>query len=150
MGATCAVCLRPIVTRHDVRVFETEVMHTSCAASGQETVGWRHKRELAQLRADLVRANEEMRRKSALAARAQEESAQLLRTANGYASSVALGLEQARVERAQAEVARDTAVRERDTLRAQIAKSTAGPSTAPEEYGKDAETRFALLELDPL
>lgn len=147
MGATCAVCLQPIVTRNDVRVSGTEVMHRACAATGQETIGWRNKRELADLRAQLAQAQGGVARQRDTLARvraANRELERLLTEAN-------CDRDLAQASQAQAADAMAELLQERDAALAELAKRPpAQPSTvAPEEDQRDAtEQRFSLLELD--
>ncbi len=147
MSATCAVCLQPIVTRHEVAVSGTEVMHRRCAAAGRETVGWKAKREIADLRAGLARAEERAKRELAHHQQAMLFADQ--RLDNAYNER-----DHAIAERDEAERARDSVMRDLNMLRADLAKrpppQEAETAAQQPEYGKDAETRFSLLELDPL
>jgi hypothetical protein len=57
MSATCTICMNPILTRDDVRVSATEVMHADCARRGGQTLVWRLRQEIAGLHEKLLEAN---------------------------------------------------------------------------------------------
>ena len=144
MSATCAICQQPIVTRQDVRVSGTEIMHRSCAAAGGETIGWRQGKEIADLRRQLVQAQES----AARAIASQREQREQWRSTTNVLSDLVRAHEETTAALA-------TVTRERDTLRSELAKrpvvqQPSEPPPTQEEYGKDAEVRFSLLELDPV
>jgi ribosome-binding protein aMBF1 (putative translation factor) len=145
--ATCAVCLRPIVTRDDIRVSGTEIMHRSCAAAGRETVGWRTQREVADLRAQLAQAQggADRERGSAVRARATVREVERLLVAANSERDLA---QEAQVKAADAMA---KLLRERDAALAELARYPVQPNVTsnPDEDVRDgAEQRFSLLELD--
>lgn len=119
-------------------------MHRSCAASGGQTLGWRQQKEIADLRRQLVQAQETAGRSEA----SQRETRDQLRSTTNVLSDLVRAHEETTAALA-------TVTRERDALRSELAKRPVvqPPSELPPaqgEYGKDAEVRFSLLELDPL
>lgn len=151
MPATCAVCLQPIVTRNDVRVSGTEVMHRSCAASGQETVGWRQKRQIAELREALTFAQECEKRQAALLRKERERVDRAVLAADRRVDNAGAERDAALSDQVRAEIARDVAIRELNIVRAELAKRTPTPEVTPPpaEDTRDATViRFSLLDLD--
>jgi hypothetical protein len=152
MPATCAICLQSIVALNDVRVFGTEVMHRTCASSGQETIGQRHQRELADLRRELVSTQESLRRQ-ALAFQQEQRRAQnserAARIADERCDNARHERDEAVSRQVQAEVARDAAIRERNAARADLAKRTSAPESPQIEDQRDATViRMSLLDMD--
>lgn len=119
-------------------------MHRSCAAAGGETIGWRQGKEIADLRRQLVQAQES----AARAIASQREQREQWRSTTNVLSDLVRAHEETTAALA-------TVTRERDTLRSELAKrpvvqQPSEPPPTQEEYGKDAEVRFSLLELDPV
>ena len=149
MSATCAVCALPVVTRDDVRVSGTEVMHRVCAASGRETIGWRLQRENADLQVKIAQLEGRQARIEAT----QQHLVTQLENAQNTATQLreehaGFGRQFDRVQTVLVQV-----TRERDEARAELAKrSASNPEPAPAEREKqhqdDTVVRFALLELD--
>jgi hypothetical protein len=149
--ATCAICLQPIVARNDVRVFGTEVMHRACATSGQDTIGQRQLREIAELRSALISARESERRQ--LVAVQQERrralnSERAARMADERVDNAGLERDEAVSRQVQAEVARDAAIRERNAARAEVAKRTASEPSHTEDQRDATVIRMSLLDMD--
>lgn len=117
-------------------------MHRSCAGTGQETIGWRQKREIADLRAELAGAQEAARR---LRGDLRAKIDILTGRCEAVESKIDQDRETFRIERERLE-------REISAARAEIAKRTpAGdipPSPHVEEQLDATETRFSLLEFD--
>lgn len=155
MPATCAICLQPITTGNDVRVSGTEVMHRGCAMSGRETIRQRQQRQLAELQGALVAAQEGERRQMALYQQARlraDRSKDAARLADERVDNAGVERDEAVSRRVRAEIARDLAIRERDTARAELSKRAQAPDVAPPTLVDDQEDgtsiRFGLLELD--
>jgi hypothetical protein len=126
----------------------TEVMHRACAATGQETIWWRTRREVADLRAQLTQAQGEASRERGNAARARAANRQLER----LLAAANNDRDFAQEAQVQASDAMAKLLRERDAALAELAKRPPiQPSVTsnPEEDKRDAtEQRFSLLELD--
>jgi len=152
MPATCAICLQSIIAGNDVRVLGTEVMHRSCAFSGQETIGQRYQRELADLRSKLVSAQESQRRQAVALQQERQRalnSEQAARMADERVDNAGLERDEAVSRQVQAEVARDAAIRERNAARAELVKHTSAPELPQTEDQRDATViRMSLLDLD--
>lgn len=155
MPAICAICLQPITTGNDVRVSGTEVMHRGCAMSGRETIGQRQQRQLAELQGALVAAQEGERRQTASLQQERRRAAnseRSARLADERVDNAGAERDEAVSRQVRAEIARDTAIRERDAARADLAKRTSVPevaSSTPVDDQQDATMiRFGLLELD--
>jgi hypothetical protein len=151
--ATCAICLQPIVTRNDVRVFGTEVMHRACAASGQETIGSRQRAQIAELRLALAAAQEGERRQTIFYQQMRHRAENAIRSARLADERVDnAGAERdLAVEReVRATIARDAAIRERDAARADLAKRNPDVvlPTPAEDTRDGSVIRYSLLELD--
>jgi hypothetical protein len=154
--ATCAICLQPIVARNDVRVFGTEVMHRACASSGQETIGQRHQREIADLRRELVSTQESERRQALALQQERRRALNSERAARMADERVDERVDKAELERdeavsrqVQAEIARDAAIRERNAARADLAKHTSAPEAPQiEDQRDDTIIRMSLLDMD--
>lgn len=168
MTATCAVCMTAILTRSDVRVSGTEVMHADCARRGGETVNWRLRQLLANLQRDIEAANRRIKDLEHDVGRAQTETRQAER---------ALNVSRRNHQRVKARLEGDLAALQREMAQATEALknqaallAAAGRSdqtmpsrvqqqpaddagrvhTPPESEMDPTEVRFSLLELDPL
>jgi len=151
MPATCAICQQPIIARHDVRVFGTEVMHRACAISGRQTVAVKQQQEIATLRAELSAAREAERRavsevQRARAAQCRAEDA--LRAMTARHADALIVRDEACAAEATAGRLLTQALRERDDARSELAKRTTAHTDAPEDTRDPAVIRASLLELD--
>lgn len=146
MPATCAICQQPIIARNDVRVSGTEVMHRACAMSGQETVGSRQSREIADLRVALATAREGARQQLIFH---QKQVHRAERAEREIAEAIA-DRDAARAAEAAADRLVTQALRERDEARTQLAQRTQALDVSPSsEDSRDAtEIRFSLLDMD--
>lgn len=132
------------MARQDVRVSGTEILHRACAAAGGETVGLRQQREIADLRSQLVHAQESVQRAIA----SQQQQANRLRTQLSQAKHET---SLARLAQGEAAAALAAVARERDALRLELAQRPVqpiAPAPPPEEPDDAAVTRFSLIELD--
>lgn len=153
MGGSCAACLQPLVHGVKYVLVGTEVIHSSCARAGMQTL-------VQKLQSQLSLARQESARWQSEAATARYE----LRIANALGdeletarSGVArLERQAARMlqERNEALAARDAAKRElalRDAIGTPRVATPDATETQRAEDKRDAtEVRFSLLELDPL
>lgn len=130
-------------------------MHRGCAMSGRETIGQRQQRQLAELQGALVAAQEGERRQTASLQQERRRAAnseRSARLADERVDNAGAERDEAVSRQVRAEIARDTAIRERDAVRAELAKRTSVPevaSSTPVDDQQDATMiRFGLLELD--
>lgn len=176
MTATCAVCMTAILTRSDVRVSGTEVMHADCARRGGETVNWRLRQQLANLHRDLEAANRRIKDLEHDVGAAETSDRRARRVADArernymdivqQQSNDNIALQQ-QVRELQAELAAAarasgttsvlaaaTAGRQDQTSRPSVQQQPADDAgrvhTSQESERDPTEVRFSLLELDPL
>ena len=150
MGATCAVCLQPIVARQDVRIAGSEVLHRACAASGRETAFWRQARQVSALKADL--ATSEATR--ARLARDHSTAVAHLDDARRICDDVAtdnqrlhdeLSAQKLVIEDLRRQLAISQA---RVAKEAQVAKEATSSSDNLQDDRDPTEVRFSLLDMD--
>lgn len=133
-------------------------MHRACAVSGNETIGTRQQRTIADLTAELSAARESERRLRILHQSALQRavnSERNARVADERVDNAGAERDLAVERETLAVMARDSAVRERDAARAELAKrpvptqATPPTQTQTESDDRDAsEIRFSLLDLD--
>lgn len=149
--ATCAVCRHAIVSRQDLVVLDTEVVHRDCARGGRETVGQQLAREIASLNATMTSAVEELRRQKADLERTLAAAAQTTARVRDQRDEAVQQVADLKRGLAGATRERDAARRrvlELEAERAALAAAAAPPEPA-ESPIDDAVQRFRLLELDP-
>lgn len=151
MAATCAACMQPIVSRAQLVVMDTEVLHKQCV--GQITELWRSRKAVAEALPAVVAANKKIARATAEYEALEGRLAVMQRRA--VAAEQKLGdvesMRDALTEHNR-ELRRDMAA-----LRAEIESRAApvpvAPPIAPEPAVRDqdlesAAARFAMLDLD--
>ncbi len=163
--ATCAVCLTPITSPQRFVIDGTEVLHRACALRQHITILQRAQQDLAAARhAEASAQSRELEYRAKIAT--LEYLNQKLGSDETDIATVRRDLRVImrhsailRTERGQAIAERDAARRElalhQTIAAAPVATAPAADSSAqealPERPGRDdAETRFSLLELDPL
>lgn len=141
------MCLQPIVARQDVRISGSEVMHRTCAASGQKTTFWRQSEQIAVLRAALAAAESGQRQAELARDRVLARMEDMQRaTSSVEAENQALRQNAAAQGGVVAEL-RQQLVAAQAQVRAQ-SKSHTPTSETPQDDRDPSEVRFSLLDLD--
>lgn len=167
--ATCAICMNPIVTRDDVRVSDTEVVHADCARRGGRTLTSNLRQEITDVRAQLATALRRIGDLTHDVGKAETETRHARRMVDSAVRGHRATIKnyQDAIEDLTQRLAASTAALEAATAAARPERTTntsvsqqpapdAGRVHTPQEATTSerdhdpAEVRFSLLEFDPL